>query len=300
MNKITPRTWTYIFAGIALLALILLSISLTGLELGSGNPFSFRRVAPSLVDEGVSPGFMRNFLIVFRVLMILGWVLLPIYIIMLVISKDERKRFLRFLATISPFIILLYILASNQASRDAAEDLTPRLFGDAASEELVPTPIPPPEFTPPPSWVTSITTIAIALVISLLLIGIFYAIWRRSQERLKLREPLKKVERQAQAALDTIRAGGDLSEAILRCYLQMVETLKEYRGIYRDQDMTPHEFEIFLGRHGVPDEPVHHLTRLFEEVRYGAIKPGRKEEQVAIASLSAIVSACQRAAERRA
>ncbi len=194
----------------------------------------------------------------------------------------------------------MYILASNQASRDAAEDLTPRLFGDAASEELVPTPIPPPEFTPPPSWVTSITTIAIALVISLLLIGIFYAIWRRSQERLKLREPLKKVERQAQAALDTIRAGGDLSEAILRCYLQMVETLKEYRGIYRDQDMTPHEFEIFLGRHGVPDEPVHHLTRLFEEVRYGAIKPGRKEEQVAIASLSAIVSACQRAAERRA
>ena len=31
MNKITPRTWTFIFAGIALLALVLLSISLNSL-----------------------------------------------------------------------------------------------------------------------------------------------------------------------------------------------------------------------------------------------------------------------------
>jgi HAMP domain-containing protein len=267
VNKITPRTWTFILAGIALLALILLSISLTTLELGAGHPFSFRRVAPSLVDQSVSPGFMRNFLIVFRIIMIIGWVLLPIYIILLFISKDERKRFLRFIATILPFVILLYFFASNQASRDAAEDLTPRLFGDVGTEEFASTPIPPPEFTPPPAWVTTLTTVTIALVISLILIGIFYAIWRRSQERFKLKEPLKKVERQAQAALDNIRAGGDLSEAILRCYLQMVESLKEYRGIYRDQDMTPHEFEIFLSRYGIPGEPVHQLTRLFEEVR---------------------------------
>ena len=243
---------------------------------------------------------MRNLLTVLRVIMIVGWVLLPLYIIMLFISKDERKRFLRFVASVAPFIILLYILANNMAQKDGAEEISPRIFGEGNTGAIATTPIAPPEFIPPPSWVTTFTTVAIALVITLVLMGIFYAIWRRSQERLRLQGPLKRVERQAQQALDSIRAGGDLSEAILRCYLQMVETLKEYRGINRDQAMTPREFEVFLDKHGVPGEPVHQLTRLFEEVRYGAVRPGRKDEQVAIASLSAIVSACQRQHQLRA
>jgi hypothetical protein len=110
---------------------------------------------------------------------------------------------------------------------------------------------------------------------------------------------LRRVEKEARVALDAISAGGDLREAVIRCYLQMIEALQEYRGIHRDQDITPHEFEIILAKRGMPGEPVHQLTTLFEEVRYGTFKPGRKEEQVAIASLSAIVSACQRVAERR-
>jgi hypothetical protein len=141
--------------------------------------------------------------------------------------------------------------------------------------------------------------VAIALAVTLILAGAFYAIWRRTNAQRRLREPLKNVEREAQAALDAIMAGADLREAILLCYLQMVETIKEYRGIYRDQDMTPREFEVFLEKRGVPRDPVHQLTRLFEDVRYGTFKPGRTDEQTAISSLSSIVSACQRFAKKQ-
>ncbi len=42
--------------------------------------------------------------------------------------------------------------------------------------------------------------------------------------------------------------------------------------------MTPHEFEQQLQRAGLPAEPVHDLTHLFEEARYGGAGdgPGRR------------------------
>jgi hypothetical protein len=59
--------------------------------------------------------------------------------------------------------------------------------------------------------------------------------------------------------------------------------------------MTPSEFEQALQGKGLPREPVHQLTHLFEEVRYGARQVGEREERQAIDSLSAIVAACTRA-----
>jgi len=44
----------------------------------------------------------------------------------------------------------------------------------------------------------------------------------------------------------------------------------------------------------LPVSPVHQLTQLFETVRYGGVTPGRKEEQVAVTSLRAIINACQK------
>ncbi len=299
MNKISPRAWTFIFAGIALLALVLLSISLNSLEMAAGKPFPFTELAPPVYDSALPNNLERILLAIFRIMMILGWILLPIYIILLIISKEERKNFLRRMAGLLPLFIMLYILVTSRNIKQAVDQLSPRLGSSQVPSGDVGTPGLTPEFVPPPHWVTTVAVVVIALAITLILTGIFFILWRRSQARLRLKEPLNKVEREAQAALDSIISGGDLREAILRCYMQMVETIKEYRGYFREQDMTPHEFELFLEKHGLPQDPVHQLTRLFEEVRYGAMKPGRKEEQTAIASLSAIVSACQRAARKQ-
>jgi hypothetical protein len=73
----------------------------------------------------------------------------------------------------------------------------------------------------------------------------------------------------------------------------MSAVINQQRGIQRSQAMTPHEFEEYLATNGLPGAPVHQLTHLFEEVRYGDITAGSAEEQVALNSLTAIIEACE-------
>jgi hypothetical protein len=81
----------------------------------------------------------------------------------------------------------------------------------------------------------------------------------------------------------------------MRCYYEMSRVLRQQRGIRRDQAMTPREFAIFLEEAGLPVEAVGRLTRLFEQVRYGAKVPDRREEAQALASLEAVVAFCRSA-----
>jgi len=104
---------------------------------------------------------------------------------------------------------------------------------------------------------------------------------------------LGKIAQQAQQALDALQSGGDLRDTVIRCYYEMSRVLRIQRGIQRTKDMTPREFESTLETVGLPAEAVHQLTRLFETVRYGAQNIGENEEQQAIASLTAIVAACE-------
>lgn len=295
MKKFSPRTWTFIFTGIGLLALVLLAASLNTLQLAPGQPVSFNEIAPSVTDTGTANDWSRYLVIFFRVLMVIFWIAVPLVIILLILNKDARKRFLRDLAIMLPILLFLLYLSNHKQAQQTAQDLNNRMMSAPTLEQLQTTPAPPPpEFVPPPAWVTNLAAVLIAVAIVVLVAGVLYSVWRRAENQRRLKEPLQKVERQAQAAIDAIHAGGDLRETILRCYLQMVETLKEYRGIQRNYDMTPHEFELMLEKRGLPGEPVHNLTQLFEQVRYGAIRPGRQDETTAITSLSAIVSACQR------
>jgi hypothetical protein len=144
--------------------------------------------------------------------------------------------------------------------------------------------------------VTTVTSIVLAVVTVLVVFFVVRAIWRRARRRED--EPLRRIERRAQEAIQSIEAGGDLREVIQRCYMQMLQAVSEYRLIDREQSMTPHEFELLLEHRGLSIEAVRDLTALFERVRYGAEQPGRREEREAIASLSAIVSACQRSSPR--
>jgi hypothetical protein len=287
----------FIFAGLALLALIVLSASLSSLKMSDGQPFSMAQLAPDVNDSNISTEGTSWIIAVFRLMMILFWVALPIYIVLLLISKEERKRFLRTLLFWTPIIILLLYLLNRKPNPNSTQDLSQSLMGNPNPGPQA-TIAPPPEFVPPPQWVTTFATIAISLTIALIALGVFYVLWRQARNRRQLKEPLKVVEKEARAALDLIASGGDLREAVIRCYLQMIEALQVYRGINRDLDITPHEFEMILSKRGMPSDSVHQLTLLFEEVRYGTLKPGRKDEQVAISSLSAIISACQKVAER--
>ena len=44
---------------------------------------------------------------------------------------------------------------------------------------------------------------------------------------------------------------------------------------------------------GLPNKPLGQLTRLFEDVRYGAKVPSEKDEKQAVRCLTAIAEACR-------
>ena len=120
--------------------------------------------------------------------------------------------------------------------------------------------------------------------IVLLIAGIWY-FWRRSRP---VANPMTEL---AQAAIESIQAGGDVQSVVLRCYLEMSQVLGQQRGIERARAMTPREFAQHLATSGVRDEHILQLTRLFEGARYGAQPPSPRDERAAVECLTAIVQA---------
>lgn len=96
--------------------------------------------------------------------------------------------------------------------------------------------------------------------------------------------------KEAEAARQALLAGENLADVILNCYRRMSQALQEDQGLVRDEAMTTGEFEGLLVAQGVPRDPVHQLTQLFEAVRYGRWQPGAGDEQRALDSLDAILA----------
>jgi len=134
------------------------------------------------------------------------------------------------------------------------------------------------------------TAISIAVAVALGVAGLLWLAWPREP---RPTSPLQELGDQAQGAIEALEAGADLKDTILRCYLEMAHTVSRARGIERGAAMTPREFEHQLAKAGLPRPPVRRLTRLFEQVRYGATPAGPAEEQDAVACLASIAQACQ-------
>ncbi|MCP4419192.1 MAG: DUF4129 domain-containing protein [Chloroflexi bacterium] len=140
--------------------------------------------------------------------------------------------------------------------------------------------------------------------IALIVVGILFAFallllllrWWRYQKMLKEIDemPLDELRVRAIMALEELRQGKmPLSDVIRRCYREMMQTVREQRGVYRERNVTPREFEKRLQQIGLPQPPVQRLTRLFEQVRYGNAPTSEREKREAIDSLKRIVDACE-------
>lgn len=146
-------------------------------------------------------------------------------------------------------------------------------------------------FTPPPRWVGTVITGGAGL---LLIAGALFILWRRqvrmSESRLP---PLLQLAQEARLAIDALQGGENVREVVLHCYFEMVHVLDETRGIRRMEMVTPREFAIQLAALGLPAAPVTMLTDLFEEARYGMGPADAEASNRAIASLTAILTACE-------
>jgi hypothetical protein len=285
------KLWVLLAAGVAIVALLLLSSSLTTLELLPGKPFPWgllrmeRETAPLAMG---SEGDAR----LFAILRIAIWIMLLALIIYMVFTKEGRKRALRIILQLLLFMLLMSFVLERQAaliqnSQGAMTGLSP--MEEMPFEE-------PPEFIPGDMRdLTNTLSLALAVVLTVIILSALYILWRRN--RLPKDDTLTELAREAQDALDAIQAGGSVKNAVIRCYVEMSRVIAEKRNIQRGSTMTSHEFEEHLVKAGFPKASIQQLTHLFEDARYGDRDPGPAEEQRAVACLSAIVTAATEASK---
>lgn len=215
--------------------------------------------------------------------------LLPFAIVFYLVAPEARKRLLRDLITLLVTLLLVTLLWRGRPALAPIIDDLQR--PQAAPEDLLPAPDVAAAPEPQP-WFVLFLTIGIAVFLAAVVVGLGWVIFRRRE---RSATPLDRLAQQAEEAIDTLEAGGDLKDTVTRCYLEMMQVLKEERGIQRQRAMTPREFEARLEEVGIPTHQVRRLTRLFEQVRYGDKRLGQQEERQAIISLSSIVRFCRSA-----
>lgn len=265
-----------------LVAFILLTASLSNLELQPGTPF------PGGIDSGndvqsVSPlpPTQIYFIPLLRGIFALIFIVFLIDIAARLVVLVNIKRILQLAFALVILLLIVYML--------------PRI-----------TPVPPAYFpngssaiTTPPTFDYPVTPLGgpPRILIQLVIIGIASGIGLLAFKVVKRWRSSKRIEdellQEAEQAVNALQAGADLRNVILQCYFQMTRSLQEEQGLERDYTMTVQEFERWLGNLGVPSIPLRQLTSLFEKVRYGKQETNHTDEQIAIDSLNEIIQFCR-------
>lgn len=282
----TPSTKrkTLIVLGMVTFIVMMIAASLPKLELQPGMPLPRLQhgqvVAPTNEDEIVSIS-VNQFVVVLIGIMLVGATL---YLTYKLLTGADRKfivgllSYMLIICVIFSVLSSLTLLSSNSANYNSPLD--------------VPVPAPEPVVTSPLGPVP--TPLLWLVGIGLLVISVLVGVWIFSSRQAKT---IDLVGSEAEKAWQALKSGSDLKDVIIRCYVQMSLALNKAQGIERKDFMTTGEFENLLKAAGVPHEPIHQLTRLFDAVRYGNWQPNTADEQKAIQCLESIMLYCRQARE---
>lgn len=234
----------------------------------------------------------------------LGWlftVMLALYLLAFILLTPREWRWRLLYAVVALWLLAGLIVLVVWLAGERGIEFMP---GSVPIPAVTPTPGPETElspeeyepvldaaFTPPERWVRVLVLSSVAVWCAALVFIIAWLIYTRY--RPAAQPPLAQLATQAQAALDALYAGEDVRDVVLRCYFEMARVLDERQGLRRAETATPREFAARLTAWGLPAEPVHTLTRLFEEARYGSHPADDAVVQQAIASLERIVAALE-------
>lgn len=276
MTDITKRK-ILILLGTAILITMILSANLPRLEFQPGMPFprlqQGQLVAMPVEEDQYISISARKFILVLIALILTVATLYSAYRLFRGADWKLISDFLRYVLIISASIGCIVFLIM----------LIPGSTGSTPVE--VPIPTSKPEATSPPG---SAPPALIWLVgIGLLVISVLAVMWMFPPARRASSIDLVGLE--AERARWALQTGMNLKDVIIHCYLQMSLALKQERGIEREDFMTTGEFERLLVSAGIPHDPIHQLTRLFDAVRYGHWQPNAADEQTAIRCLEAIM-----------
>ncbi len=279
-----------IFFAIVLAAMLLLSFSLTQLEFQPGVPFSLER---SAVENFAFSAWSSDlgFLILIRILLGLALVSLPFILLYMLFNKQTRKRLLIFLVVAG-----VLIAVGSSAAEKLALQTPPSQASQQPEQPLPEQPAAPLAVFEAASPADSAVIAAIVVLALVLAAGAGFLLFRHKPLNHQNEPNLEPLAQPAEQAIQSLYAGGDLKQIVIRCYLEMSAALDREQDIRRADSMTAHEFERLLAQKGLPEKPVETLTRLFETARYSPETPGALEQQQALSSLQAILKACRRSA----
>jgi len=268
---------------IALMALLLLSASFSDLQLKAGRPFpgagDGARVVPDAATQTqLQPGSLALLEAIFAVLLLILMIYVPARLIGLVNIRSAVWLVAAFVVLLALLSIVPRVLPGRSASQSdgSSEVVTPPSFIYPVS----PLGRPPAQFT----WLA-----AAGLVLGASLVTIHML--ERTSNRTQATAALVQ---EAEKALHELEAGKDFPNVIIRCYLQMTEVLRAEQRIERQQSMTVREFQDWLESKGVPPDPVHQLTSLFEKARYGRDQIDHSDEETGTDCLRQIIEYCRK------
>lgn len=284
----TAKRNALLLLSVAGICSLLLAMGLPNLVLAPGEPFSLERSSAEEGEGNVAPSNNDLLLWMFRGIFALALVLLPAYFFYALLTAEGRRRLLADLAV----IVILFLIAWYF-------DEHPLDVGSRPQESVVGNPInledelsfPVAHFSAePPSWLP----LPIILIVSALAVAVALAAIRFFRQRAHMRDfSLAQLAETAQNTIASLQAGEDFTDVAIRCYREMSRVVREKRGLARETAMTPREFEAQLVGSGLPRESVETLTRIFEQVRYGRVSLGDREERLAVTCLTDIANACR-------
>lgn len=283
LNERKTRALLIVILVLVILASLVLSISLTGLQLRGGieSPGSIEDETSSIGDfpgKAAHP-LSLNFLqavaaIVFLVLVIF----LSIRVVKILVQHSTQLKGLWKIIVALVGVALIMVFLGN---------LTPVGIYDPLQDEVY--------LTPPPSMPiqtievgetpNSLRWVVLAVMLAGLTVLAYYGV-RKTTNTI----PGDKIVQNAEVALNSILRGEDFRNVILRCYFEMSRVIQEENGVERDSTMTVREFEDELGSRGFDLEPIHHLGVLFEKARYSSQPITDLEEAEGLACLQKIAS----------
>ncbi len=275
------KTISLLALSTVLIAIILLGGSLSYLKLDQGAPipapstqFNPSRPIWDPPDPPTSIPVIRGFLA-------LVFLILFMYVSFRFLMLVNKKLILRVAAAAALVLFLLAILPRTPQDYSGGGTLDEHGGVSQFSSSY--------EFTPlgqPPQFLQWLVAGGAALGLALLA----YRVLRLETRPLMVEDDIRK---EAELAVQALKAGQKLENVILRCYHEMSMSLQESQGIERERSMTVGEFEALLKTRGFPADPVQRLSSLFEIARYGNRPMHESDEDQAIESLDAIVDFCR-------
>jgi len=279
--NVKRKTLTFLL--LTVIVTVVIAAALPQFELKPGLPLPFQAGNPGTPPSSQIPEVSISINTFLKAVMESILVVVGVYIGYKLLKRVPWKEILGPVLTIATLVMVavcvLFLMLGVHVNTDyfAPEILPPAL--NMKGPPLGPLP-------PGLIWL-----VWIGLAVGIILLGIWFFHWSLGQTRAG-----DTLELEAERAMQALKAGSDLKNVIVRCYLQMSQALQKEQGIKLEETMTAREFERLLEARGLPPAPVHQLTQLFEAARYGYQQPDFSDEQKAFDCLTAIV---QYSRERR-